>query len=80
MLSLIDAALSYAYAGANIGVGLIAIGAGLGIGKVGNAAMKAISRQPEATSKIQTAMIIACALVEGIALFGTLICLLTVIK
>ena len=46
--------------------GLIVIGAGLGIGKIGGSAMDAIARQPEATSKIQTAMIIAAALIEGI--------------
>ena len=48
------------------GAGLIVIGAGLGIGKIGGSAMDAIARQPEATSKIQTAMIIAAALIEGI--------------
>ena len=49
-----------------VGAGLIVIGAGLGIGKIGGSAMDAIASQPEATSKIQTAMIIAAALIEGI--------------
>ena len=49
-----------------VGAGLIVIGAGLGIGKIGGSAMDAIARQPEVTSKIQTAMIIAAALIEGI--------------
>ncbi len=49
-----------------VGAGLIVIGAGLGIGKIGGSAMEAIARQPEATAKIQTAMIIAAALIEGI--------------
>ena len=49
-----------------VGAGLIVIGAGLGIGKIGGSAMDAIARQPEATSKIQTAMIIAAARIEGI--------------
>ena len=49
-----------------VGAGLIVIGAGLGIGKIGGSAMDAIARRPEATSKIQTAMIIAAALIEGI--------------
>ena len=48
-----------------IGAGLIVIGAGLGIGKIGGSAMDAIARQPEASGKIQTAMLIAAALVEG---------------
>jgi len=49
-----------------VGAGLIVIGAGMGIGKIGAAAMEGIARQPEATSKIQTAMLIAAALIEGI--------------
>ena len=49
-----------------VGAGLIVIGAGLGIGRIGGSAMEAIARQPEATAKIQTAMLIAAALIEGI--------------
>jgi F-type H+-transporting ATPase subunit c len=49
-----------------IGAGLIVIGAGLGIGKIGGSAMDAIARQPEASGKIQKAMLIAAALIEGI--------------
>lgn len=59
-----------------IGAGLVVIGAGLGIGKLAASAMEGISRQPEATAKIQTAMIIAAALIEGVALFGAVVCLL----
>jgi F-type H+-transporting ATPase subunit c len=61
---------------AAIGAGLAVIGAGLGIGKIGGSAMDAIARQPEASGKIQTAMIIAAALVEGVALFGVVVGLL----
>ncbi|HOM40359.1 MAG TPA: ATP synthase F0 subunit C [Bacteroidales bacterium] len=61
---------------AAIGAGLAVIGAGLGIGNIGKAAMEAIARQPEATSKIQTAMIIAAALIEGVALFGVVVSLI----
>lgn len=55
-----------------IGAGLIVIGAGYGLGKIGGSAMDAIARQPEAAGKIQTAMIIIGALLEGLA-FGALI-------
>lgn len=57
-----------------VGAGLIVIGAGIGIGKIGGAAMEGIARQPDATNKIQTAMLIAAALIEGIgfaALFAS---------
>ncbi|MCG8339988.1 MAG: ATP synthase F0 subunit C [Cytophagales bacterium] len=66
--------------GAGVGAGIVALGAGIGIGKIGGAAMEAIARQPEASGKIQTAMIIAAALIEGISLFGILICLLIATK
>jgi F-type H+-transporting ATPase subunit c len=62
-----------------IGAGLAVLGAGLGIGKIGGSAMDAIARQPEATNKIQTAMIIAAALIEGAALFGVVVGLLDVL-
>ncbi|MDO9340253.1 MAG: ATP synthase F0 subunit C [Bacteroidales bacterium] len=61
---------------AAIGAGLAVIGAGLGIGRIGSSAMDAIARQPEAASKIQTAMIISAALIEGVALFAVVVALL----
>lgn len=61
---------------AAIGAGLAAIGAGIGIGNIGKSAMEAIARQPEATSKIQTNMIIAAALIEGVALFAVVVALM----
>ena len=61
---------------AAIGAGLAVIGVGLGIGKIGGSAMEGIARQPEAAGKIQTAMIIAAALIEGAGLFGIVVALL----
>lgn len=61
---------------AGIGAGLAVIGAGIGIGRIGGSAMDAIARQPEATGKIQTAMIIAAALIEGAALFAIVVALI----
>ncbi len=61
---------------AAIGAGIAVVGAGLGIGQVGGKAMESIARQPEAASKIQTAMIIAAALIEGVALFGVVVAFL----
>uniref|UniRef100_UPI00404A506B ATP synthase F0 subunit C n=1 Tax=Flavobacterium sp. TaxID=239 RepID=UPI00404A506B len=62
---------------AGIGAGLAVIGAGIGIGKIGGSAMDAMARQPEAAGKIQTAMIIAAALIEGVALFAVVVALIT---
>jgi F-type H+-transporting ATPase subunit c len=61
---------------AAVGAGLAVIGAGIGIGRIGGSAMEAIARQPEATNKIQTAMIIAAALIEGAALFAIVVALI----
>ena len=61
---------------AAVGAGLAVIGAGLGIGRIGGSAMDAIARQPEAYPKIQIAMIIAAALIEGVALFAVVVALL----
>ncbi|MDI9552347.1 MAG: ATP synthase F0 subunit C [Bacteroidota bacterium] len=61
---------------AAIGAGLAVIGASVGIGRIGESAMQAIARQPEAATKIQTAMIISAALIEGVALFGVVVALI----
>ncbi len=61
---------------AAIGAGLAAIGAGLGIGRIGGSAMDGIARQPEAANKIQTAMLIAAAFVEAVALFAVVVALM----
>jgi len=59
-----------------IGLGLIIIGAAYGIGRIAQGAMEAMGRQPEISSKIQTAMIIAAALIEGAALFAIVVALM----
>ncbi len=64
---------------AGIGAGLAAIGAGIGIGKIGASALESMARQPEATGDIRANMIVAAALIEGVALFGVIVCLLVVL-
>jgi F-type H+-transporting ATPase subunit c len=77
---LLLAAEGLALLGAGIGAGIVALGAGLGIGKIGGSAMESIARQPEAGGKVQTAMIISAALIEGVALFGVIVCLIIAIS
>lgn len=62
--------------GAGIGAGIAAIGAGIGIGQIGAKAMEAIARQPEAVGDIRSNMIVSAALIEGVAFFAVVICLL----
>jgi len=63
---------------AAIGAGIVTLGAGLGIGKLAASAMDGMARQPEAAGKIQGAMLIAAALIEGVALFGAVVCLMSI--
>ena len=75
LLALLEAA-GIAKLGAGLGAGVAAIGAGIGIGHIGSSAMEAIARQPESTSEIRSNMILVAALVEGVALFAAVVCLL----
>ena len=63
--------------GAAFGAAIAVIGAGLGIGRIGSSTMEAIARQPEAAGDLRMSMIIAAALVEGVALIAIIVCLLT---
>lgn len=73
MITTLLAAEAIAKLGAAIGAGIAAIGAGIGIGRIGSSAMDAMARQPEVISKLTTNMIIAAALIEGVALFAAVI-------
>lgn len=64
---------------ATIAAAIVTLGAAIGISKIGASAMEGIARQPEAAAKIQTGMLIAAALIEGVALFCAVICLLAII-
>jgi F-type H+-transporting ATPase subunit c len=62
--------------GAALGAGIAVVGAGLGIGRIGGAAMEAIARQPEAAGDVRTNMLVSAALIEGVAFFAVVVCLL----
>lgn len=74
------AEVSISHLGGAIGAGLAAIGAGIGIGNIGKGAVEGIARQPEASNEIRANMILAAALVEGVALFAVIAGLLAVLK
>lgn len=61
------------YIGLGIGAGLAVIGAGIGIGRLAASALEGTARQPEAAGKLQTGMLLAAALIEGVALFSIVI-------
>ncbi len=62
-------------AGGAAGAGLVILGAGLGIGKLAASAVESMARQPEVAGNIQTAMIIAAALIEGVTFFALIVCM-----
>ncbi|MDP8205629.1 MAG: ATP synthase F0 subunit C [Candidatus Electryonea clarkiae] len=72
--------LSIAFLGAALGAGLVTIGAGIGIGRIAEHAMDGIARQPDASGKIFTPMIVSAALIEGVAFFNAVICMLIALK
>ncbi|MBI2310024.1 ATP synthase F0 subunit C [Candidatus Collierbacteria bacterium] len=59
-----------------LAIGLGAIGPGIGIGIIGGKALEAMGRNPEATSKIQTNMILAIAFTEAIAIYALVMSLI----
>ena len=66
--------------GAGIGAGLVIIGAGLGFGRIGAAALESMARQPETAGRVQTAMIIIGALLEGATFFALIICITAAVR
>ncbi len=72
-------AAALAKVGGAIGAGIVALAAGLGIGKLAQALMEASARQPEIEGKLRTTAIIIGALIEGVCLFGVIVCLMAVL-
>ena len=65
-------------AGSAFGAGLIILGAGFGIGRIGSSAVESMARQPEVAGNVQTAMIIAAALIEGATFFALIVCIMAI--
>lgn len=79
MLSSLLLAAELAKLGGALGAGIAVIGAGLGIGRIGSGAMEAMARQPEKMGDLRSSMIIAAALVEGVAFLAVIVALLAVV-
>jgi F-type H+-transporting ATPase subunit c len=62
-----------------VGAGLVIIGAAFGIGMLAKGAVESMARQPEIAGNIQTAMIIAAALIEGVTFFALVIIIVQVV-
>jgi F-type H+-transporting ATPase subunit c len=66
--------------GAGLGAGLTILGAGLGFGRIGASALESMARQPETAPRVQTAMLIIAALLEGATFFSLIVCILMSLK
>jgi F-type H+-transporting ATPase subunit c len=62
--------------GAGLGAGLTILGAGLGFGRIGASSLESMARQPEVAGRVQTAMLIIAALLEGVSFFSLIVCIL----
>jgi F-type H+-transporting ATPase subunit c len=69
-----------AHIAAGFGAGLVTIGAAYGIGRIAGAAMEGSARNPQSAGEVRTSMIISCALIEGVALFGEVVCIILALK
>jgi F-type H+-transporting ATPase subunit c len=78
--ALAQAPTSATFSGAGVGAGLGAaitiLGAGWGFGRIGAAALESMARQPEIAGRIQTAMIVIAALLEGATFFALIVCMI----
>lgn len=72
--------MEFAYLAAGLGAGIVAFAAAIGIGMIGKSATESIARQPEASGEIRGAMILTAAFIEGVALFGAIICIILALK
>jgi len=66
--------------GCGIGIGIAAHGTGIGMGHAINGALQGTARNPEASGKIMTTMIIGLALIESLCIYALVICFILVFK
>ena len=66
--------------GAGLGAAITLIGAGWGFGRIGSAALESMARQPETADRVQTAMLIIAALLEGATFFSLIVCIIMAFK
>ena len=70
------AGTAFAKMGAAFAASIVVVGAAFGISRIGSTALESIARQPEAASDIRSGMLLAAALIEGVAMFAVIVCLL----
>ena len=78
MMVLLEVAgiVALAKMGAAFAASIAVVGAATGIGRIGVQALDAIARQPEASGDVRSSMIVAAALIEGLAFFAIIVAML----
>jgi F-type H+-transporting ATPase subunit c len=71
---------NFAHLSSGFGAAMVTIGAAYGIGRIAGAAMDGSARNPQASGEVRVSMIISCALIEGVALFGEVVCMILALK
>lgn len=64
---------------AALAASIVVIGAALGISRIGSTALESMARQPEVAGDIRSSMILAAALIEGVAMFAILVSILVIL-
>ena len=70
----------FAALAAGLAIGIAAAGCGLGQGRAGVAALEGIARNPNASDKLFTPMILVLALIESLAIYALVIAILLLNK
>jgi F-type H+-transporting ATPase subunit c len=79
-MTLLEVATEFGKLGGGIGAGIVALGAGMGIGKLAASAAESMARQPQVKDDVRGIAVLTAAFIEGVALFGEVICLLLALK
>ncbi len=71
---LLQTAGSWGTIGLGLTIAIVTLSAALGISKIAATTMESMARQPEVAPDLRMSMIIAAALIEGVALFAIVVC------
>lgn len=75
----VAASVSLAKAAAAFAASIVVLGAAFGISRIASTALESMARQPEVSGDIRSGMILAAALIEGVAMFAILASILVIL-
>ena len=69
----VAASTNYSTIGIALAIAIATFSAGFGISRIASSTMESMARQPEIAPDLRMSMIIAAALIEGVALFAIVV-------